>query len=356
MKRRNYLICSIIAMLSIVSYACETEYAICEGCGSSGDFCKGNIQRCAEDLNGKQVCKGVEWGSIGECMSCYNKNTDNSGAASLVCDGCTPNSYNELETEVCYKGDFKKFESKAISEGDTESSVILNYDSKNKGAPWELAFNKTVTKSGSFEYYNCHDADVFGDMKINGNAQKVVDEKSCCEENDYYIKRTGYKYYSVEVCRKVEFKERIEAVFWAYKYTSELNDLLIGKEDDLPYSFCHGGSIWAVNKNNDFSQASSMMYQKRMCPKGYSCAFNGICLSDSFKTTDLSGDDKFFVCEQAAGSQKGISIKYEHGNDSVGTCLSNMVLKQNIDGKWMDVTCNPNQKFKISEVRCAPSR
>ena len=93
------------------------------------------------------------------------------------------------------------------------SSVILNSDSKNKGAPWELAFNKTVTKSGSFEYYNCHDADVFGDMKINGNAQKVVDEKSCCEENDYYIKRTGYKYYSVEVCRKVEFKERIEAVF-----------------------------------------------------------------------------------------------------------------------------------------------
>lgn len=36
MKRRNYLICSIIAMLSIVSYACETEYATCEGCEISG--------------------------------------------------------------------------------------------------------------------------------------------------------------------------------------------------------------------------------------------------------------------------------------------------------------------------------
>lgn len=212
MKRRNCLICSIIAMLSIVSYACETEYAICEGCGTSGDFCKGDTQRCAESLNGKQVCSDGKWGNIGECMSCFNKNTDNSGTDSLICNGCTPNLYDESGKEVCYKGDFKKFESKAISEGDTESSVILNSDSKNKGAPWELAFNKTVTKSGSFEYYNCHDADVFGDMKINGNAQKVVDEKSCCEENDYYIKRTGYKYYSVEVCRKVEFKERIEAV------------------------------------------------------------------------------------------------------------------------------------------------
>ena len=84
MKRRNYLICSIIAMLSIVSYACETEYAICEGCGTSEDFCKGDTQRCAESLNGRQVCSDGKWGSIGECMGCYNKNTDNSDAASLV--------------------------------------------------------------------------------------------------------------------------------------------------------------------------------------------------------------------------------------------------------------------------------
>lgn len=78
MKRRNYLICSIIAMLSIVSYACETEYAICEGCGTSEDgnepsenVCEDDdIQKCAENLNGKQVCKGGEWGNDGACNYC----------------------------------------------------------------------------------------------------------------------------------------------------------------------------------------------------------------------------------------------------------------------------------------------
>ena len=114
MKRRNYLICSIIAMLSIVSYACETEYATCDGCEITGEnVCNDNEQRCAENLKGKQVCKGGRWKSNGECMSCYNKNTDNSGVASLVCGECEPNKYelsnaSELSksfyTKLCYNG------------------------------------------------------------------------------------------------------------------------------------------------------------------------------------------------------------------------------------------------------------
>ena len=357
MKRRNCLICSIIAMLSIVSYACETEYAICEGCGGTGGTgngqtptCNDDAQRCSPNLESNESCKDGEWKRGKKCTYCFNENEDNSETNSLVCEECTPNSYNESGTKVCYKGAFKKFESK--SDSDSNLGVVINTEPESDDAPWEFAYNN----SGSLKYYNCHNDRALNSMQPDFGGGQSVKIESCCKENDYYIKRVGYKYYSVEVCRKVVFGEGTRTDFWAYEYTDELNDSLIGKEDDLPYSFCHGGSIWAVNKNNDFSQASSMMYQKRMCPKGYSCAFNGICLSDSFKTTDLSGDDKFFVCEQAAGSQKGISIKYEHGNDSVGTCLSNMVLKQNIDGKWMDVTCNPNQKFKISEVRCAPSR
>lgn len=366
MKRRHYLICSIIAMLSIVSYACETEYAICEGCGGTGgtsgdgngpseNVCDDDdSQKCAESLNGRQVCSDGKWGNDAACNYCFNKNTDNSDATSLVCDGCTPNSYDKSGTEVCYKGAFKKFESKATSD-DLGFNVALNHELAGKDALkdalWELVFNKTVTKSGSFEYYNCHNKSVTDSM-INGNAWKSVNENSCCKENDYYIKRTGYKYYSVEVCRKVVFREETKADFGAYKYTSELNDSLIGKEDGLPYSFCHDGSILAA-VNNDFDQDSSMMYQNRMCSEGYSCAFNGICLSNSFNISDSTEDDEFFVCEQAAVREKGISIKREHGDGSVGTCPPNMGLKQNTNGTWTDVKCG-SQTFTLDKVRCAP--
>ena len=357
MKRRNYLICSIIAMLSIVSYACETEYAICEGCGGTGgdenesseNACRSNMQKCAENLNGKQVCKDDKWGNIGECMSCYNKNTDNSGTDSLICNGCTPNSYNKSGTEVCYKGDFKKFESK--SDSNPNSDIVINSNPKSDNAPWEFAYNN----SNSSKYYNCHNDNVLNSMQPDSGGGTVGRIESCCEENDYYIKHIGYEYYSIEKCVKVE-EEGILAGFMAYEYTDELNNMLIGKEDDLPYSFCHGGSILAVN--NDFSQAGSMMYQKRMCPEGYSCAFNGICLSNSFKISDSTEGDEFFVCESESGGVNisAVVIKREGDHKKVAECPPNMVLKQNTNGKWKDVSCKANQKFRIDEVRCAPSR
>ena len=169
MKRRNYLICSIIAMLSIVSYACETEYAICEGCGTSEDgngpsenVCEDDdIQKCAENLNGKQVCKGGEWGNDGACNYCFNENEDNSGTNSLVCEECTPNSYNSTGTEVCYKGAFREFKSKDLDENDPNSGVVKNTDPKSDDAPWEFAYNN----SGSLKYYNCHNDSVFKSMQ-----------------------------------------------------------------------------------------------------------------------------------------------------------------------------------------------
>ena len=167
MKRRNYLICSIIAILSIVSYACETEYAICEGCGTSEDgngpsenVCEDDdIQKCAENLNGKQVCKGGEWGNDGACNYCFNENTSNGGVKEVGCSGCTPNSYHKSGAEVCYKGDFKKFESK--SDSDSNSGVVKNTDPKSDDAPWEFAYNN----SGSLKYYNCHSDGVLNSMQ-----------------------------------------------------------------------------------------------------------------------------------------------------------------------------------------------
>ena len=358
MKRRHYLICSIIAMLSIVSYACETEYAICEGCGGTGgtsgnengaseNVCIVNSQKCAESLNGRQVCKGSKWGNDEACNYCFNENTSNEGVKKVGCSGCTPNSYNKPGTEVCYKGAFKKFESKATSD-DANLGVVINSNSKSDDAPWEFAYNN----SGSLKYYNCYNNRVLGSIQKYLGSGTNGRMENCCEENDYYIKHIGYKYYSVEVCRKVVFKEGTKPGFWAYEYTSELNDSLIGKEDGLPYSFCHDGSILAA-VNNDFDQDSSMMYQNRMCSEGYSCAFNGICLSNSFNISDSTEDDEFFVCEQAAVREKGISIKREHGDGSVGTCPPNMGLKQNTNGTWTDVKCG-SQTFTLDKVRCAP--
>lgn len=206
MKRRHYLICSIIAMLSIVSYACETEYAICEGCGiSAGDqnqsqndtvntgntgntggsgedsnnpsggenagnngegngpgkiVCNDDIQKCAENLKGKQVCKGSKWENDEACNYCFNENTSNKVVKEVGCGKCTPNSYDELETAVCYKGDFKKFESKATSD-DANLGVVINSDSKSDDAPWEFAYNN----NGPLKYYNCHNNNVLGSIK-----------------------------------------------------------------------------------------------------------------------------------------------------------------------------------------------
>ena len=233
MKRRNCLICSIIAMLSIVSYACETEYAICEGCGTSEDgnepsenVCEDDdIQKCAENLNGKQVCEGGKWEDDAACNYCFNENEDNSGTNSLVCEECTPNSYNSTGTEVCYKGAFREFKSKDLDENDPNSGVVKNTDPKSDDAPWEFAYNN----SGSLKYYNCHNDSVFKSMQPGSGGGGAVDrKKSCCKENDYYIKHIGYKYYSIEKCVKVEEKD-VPAGFMAYKYTDELNDSLIGQ-------------------------------------------------------------------------------------------------------------------------------
>ena len=168
MKRRNYLICSIIAMLSIVSYACETEYAICEGCGTSEDgngpsenVCDDDdSQKCAESLNGRQVCSDGKWEDDAACNYCFNENEDNSGTNSLVCEECTPNSYNSTGTEVCYKGAFREFKSKDLDENDPNSGVVKNSE-ESDDALWEFAYNN----SGSLKYYNCHNDSVFESMQ-----------------------------------------------------------------------------------------------------------------------------------------------------------------------------------------------
>lgn len=345
MKRRNCLICSIIAMLSIVSYACETEYAICEGCGTSEDgdnssenVCNGNI-KCAENLNGKQVRKGGEWGNDGACNYCFNENTSNGGVKEVGCSGCTPNSYHKSGAEVCYKGDFKKFESK--SDSDSNLGVVKNTDPKSDDAPWEFAYNN----SGSLKYYNCHNGSVFERIKEDLGGGRI---DSCCKENDYYIKHIGYKYYSVEVCRKVVFKEGTKPGFWAYEYTGELNDSLIGQKQKLPYGFCHEENLFLAVNDND----AKSVYHRYECESGSKCSdnFNGLCIING---VPIDGN-KAFECEIDLNSTKKTPFVIKSGDDIIATCPTKTVLKIKDDnGKWSNVICG-SQTFTLDKVRCAP--
>ena len=352
MKRRNYLICSIIAMLSIVSYACETEYAICEGCGTSEDgngpsenVCEDDdIQKCAENLNGKQVCKGGEWGNDGACNYCFNENTSNGGVKEVGCSGCTPNSYHKSGAEVCYKGDFKKFESK--SDSDSNSGVVKNTDPKSDDAPWEFAYNN----SGSLKYYNCHNDRVLNSMQPDSGGGQLVKTESCCKENDYYIKRVGYKYYSVEVCRKVVFKEGTKPGFWAYEYTEELNDSLIGQKSKLPYGFCYNDDIFlAVNSNVVEGESVFHRYE---CESGSKCSdnFNGLCIINGVSIDE----NKDFKCEIDLNSTKKTPFVIKSGDDIIATCPAGTELKIKVDnGTWSNVDCT-KRVFKLDKVRCAP--
>lgn len=352
MKRRNYLICSIIAMLSIVSYACETEYAICEGCGTSEDgdnssenVCNGDI-KCAENLNGKQVCKDSEWEDDGACNYCFNENTSNGGVKEVGCSGCTPNSYDSTGTEVCYKGDFKWFESK--SDSDSNSGVVKNTDPKSDDAPWEFAYNN----SGSLKYYNCHNDSVFESMQPGsgwgGGGGAVSGIKSCCKENDYYIKHIGYKYYSIEKCVEVEGKD-VPTGFMAYKYTDELNDSLIGQKSKLPYGFCYNDDIFLAVDNVVEGESVFHRYQ---CGSGSKCSdnFNGLCIINGVSIDE----NKDFKCEIDLNSTKKTPFVIKSGDDIIATCPAGTELKIKVDGgTWSNVDCT-RRIFKLDKVRCAP--
>ena len=354
MKRRNYLICSIIAMLSIVSYACETEYAICEGCGTSEDgnepsenVCEDDdIQKCAENLNGKQVCEGGKWEDDAACNYCFNENEDNSGTNSLVCEECTPNSYNSTGTEVCYKGAFREFKSKELDENDPNSGVVKNTDPKSDDAPWEFAYNN----SGSLKYYNCHNDSVFKSMQPGSGWGGAVDrKKSCCKENDYYIKHIGYKYYSIEKCVKVEEKD-VPAGFMAYKYTDELNDSLIGQKSKLPYGFCYNDDIFLAVDGNVVEGKS--VFHRYECESGSKCSdnFNGLCIINGVSIDE----NKDFKCEIDLNSTKKTPFVIKSGDDIIATCPAGTELKIKVDnGTWSNVDCT-RRIFKLDKVRCAP--
>ena len=113
---------------------------------------------------------------------------------------------------------------------------------------------------------------------------QLVRESSCCKENDYYIKQTGYKYYSVEKCVKVEEKD-VPAGFMAYKYTEELNDSLIGKKKNLPYSLCYNGNLLIAHNNN--FQKNNTLYISRLSAHRTMVAMKSMMSYASMKNSNI---------------------------------------------------------------------
>lgn len=286
----------------------------------------------------RQVCSDGKWEDDAACNYCFNENEDNSGTNSLVCEECTPNSYNSTGAEVCYKGDFKKFESK--SDSYSNSGVVKNTDPKSDDAPWEFAYNN----SGSLKYYNCHNDSVFERIKEDLGGGRI---DSCCKENDYYIKHIGYKYYSIEKCVKVE-AEGVFADFMAYEYTGELNDSLIGQKQKLPYGFCHEENLFLAVNDND----AKSVYHRYECESGSKCSdnFNGLCIING---VPIDGN-KAFECEIDLNSKKKTPFVIKSGDDIIATCPTKTVLKIKDDnGTWSNVDCT-KRVFTLDKVRCAP--
>ena len=185
--------------------------------------------------------------------------------------------------------------------------------------------------------------------QVRGGGGAVDRKKSCCKENDYYIKHIGYKYYSIEKCVKVEEKD-VPAGFMAYKYTDELNDSLIGQKSKLPYGFCYNDDIFLAVDGNVVEGKS--VFHRYECESGSKCSdnFNGLCIINGVSIDE----NKDFKCEIDLNSTKKTPFVIKSGDDIIATCPAGTELKIKVDnGTWSNVDCT-RRIFKLDKVRCAP--
>ena len=184
--------------------------------------------------------------------------------------------------------------------------------------------------------------------QVRGGGGEVSRIKSCCKENDYYIKHIGYKYYSIEKCVKVEEKD-VPAGFMAYKYTDELNDSLIGQKSKLPYGFCYNDIFLAVNSNVVEGESVFHRYE---CESGSKCSdnFNGLCIINGVSIDE----NKDFECANSDDKNNVDAVFIKYDNETIATCPAGTGLKIKVDnGTWSSVDCD-RRKFTLDKVRCAP--
>ena len=183
-------------------------------------------------------------------------------------------------------------------------------------------------------------------MNNKGVGSKSKCELKCCNAGDYYIKHTGYKYYSVEACGKIEVKG-VSDTFMAYKYTDGLNDSLIGQKQKLPYGFCYNKNMFLAVSDNVVEEGESV-YRGYQCGERSKCNSNyeGLCILN-----DVSIDENnVFDCVDSVNIDGAVSIKYE--NKTIATCPTGTELKiKDENGSWS--ACK-GLKFKLNQARCVP--
>ena len=379
---------------------------ICEGkmIKLPEESCSNGQTKCADDLKGRVDCDGE---IIEECQYCYNESIENNFTTieKLGCGGCVPNEYNfgdsseslfNTMNSICYNGKESKYYNI-----ENRNFLFIPELNKNKNGLWEFALNVTPALSKdlsvvpandqskqTWRYYNCYnnaamkflngliksdDANVFLESVNKSEdtiGENVIDSKvskTCCDdENSYYITQTGYRYYSVEKCTNIRLHDTnkdkiIDTNFSAYAYTIELNDSLIGIEDDL---LAKDSACLEVRDNpEDTNDVRHMLFIKQQpdgkhqsrdgepkhgiykafeCPEKYKCdlknRYKGLCISENENVpsnSNCSCNNNTIMC----------------GYDIIAACPEGTT--PSIVGDSGQSSCD-GQIFSLDQIRCVP--
>ena len=351
------------------------------GCDENGEKCADADQKvsCKEELTGITSSTGA---TGTECQYCYNGDVKNipTSIEKLGCDGCVPNQYERVNfigplistmNSICYNGKKSKFD-------EIENRNFLFITPSNKNVLWEFALNVTPALSKlqsqkspkpTWQYYNCHNNDAMKLLTENTkihNADNFLEllnnsNKCCDDENSYYITQTGYRYYSVEKCTNIALYDTsnsasIVTKFSAYAYTIELNDSLIGIEDDL---LAKDYACLEVRDNpEDTNDVRHMMFIKQQpdgksnygiykafeCPEKYKCdlknRYKGLCISEnenvpSNSDCSCNNNNNTIMC----------------GSDIIAACPEGTT--PSIVGDSGQSSCD-GQIFSLDQIRCVP--
>ncbi len=322
----------------------------CTECNPDGkcEKCNKRLERCADDLKDKIICSNNPQNKTG-CDYCYNSDFINGlvDEKELGC-GCEPNKFGGIDNNghntVCHKGSVHKLNPNAEN---PENGNALSYNTMENDKVWGFA----LYDSGKWGFYNCHNIAGGGDENIK-----------CCEEDSYFIKRTGYKYYQIESCK---VKSNIETKYdiAAFQFSTALNDALIGKEEN----FLENDSACLSVKNEDGSEPTMLIKDKSIqvndggavyrafkCKGGTECnsSLRQLCVVPKVDTTKqvyckFESDGKPVIMQLRDGSSTG---------DVAAACPNGTVLQiKGNDDAWRNVVnddCGVNKTHQLEDFRC----
>ena len=405
--------------------ACNNLKNTRRSCDENGEVlqeesCSNGQTKCADDLKGRVDCNNQ---IINTCQYCYNKNVNNTPVSigELGCKGCVPNEYTSRDgtvstlnpkDEVCYNGKLEQF-------GNAKGSNFLRFPRAKTNGLWDFALNVTPALSKeqsetpptdqfvdtpnvpskdhsvvpsndqskqTWQYYNCYnDAAMeflnrltdIDDAKgfIQSLSDLNIPHKCCDDENSYYITQTGYRYYSVEKCTNIRLQNTnndiIDTNFSAYAYTTELNDFLIGIEDDL---LAKDSACLEVRDKTEDTKAVRRMFIKQKtngdqeskdgepkhgiykafeCPDQYKCdlqnPYNGLCINKEIKNVakTIEGCDGKFKCNT------NNTIDCIDGNKLIAECPKGTTPRI-VGDKGVESSCKGQSKLKLDQIRCVP--